>query len=227
MQSLHAARFNHDEWADGYDADVQRGDDPVRAGYAKVLAWVSDRARIRPGDRVLELGSGTGNLTGLLPRCAELVCVDLSRRMEAFAAPKTAGLAHRRFVQADLLEFFERPSPSFDRVVSTYAVHHLTADEKSSLFHAVWAALAPGGRAVFGDLMVRDADAKAACVRRYEARGDLDTVTALEEEFFWPVEESVRELAALGFQVETECLSDLSWGLLAEKPDGATVYVPP
>ena len=92
MRSRHADYFNHDEDAPGYDADVADESSPIRAGYAAVLGWVIERAGIGAGSRVLDLGAGTGNLSGRIAACGELVCVDVSGKMSALAAPKLAHL---------------------------------------------------------------------------------------------------------------------------------------
>jgi hypothetical protein len=75
MRSAHGKVFNHDDEADGYDAEVRNEKDPIRAAYSNVLEWVVKEARIISTSRVLELGSGTGNLSSRIPRCSELVCV--------------------------------------------------------------------------------------------------------------------------------------------------------
>jgi putative AdoMet-dependent methyltransferase len=217
MRSAHGEVFNHDDEAEGYDADVRNEKDPIRAGYLGVLAWVIQEARISPSSRVLELGSGTGNLSCLIPQCGELVCVDLSEQMEAIARLKTAHVPNRRFIKGDILEVFEHENAAFDSVISTYAVHHLTDDEKRTLFEKVFAALVPGGRAVFGDLMLPNRDEKAAKIQEYLLSGDTKTAQALQEEFFWPIDVTVRDLTELGFQVETKRFSDLSYGILAKK----------
>src|SRR5260221_4126670 len=106
MRSVHGPVFNHDDDENGYDADVRNEKDPIRAAYPDVLAWVISEARIDSFSRVLELGSGTGNLSCLLDRCGELVCVDLSERMEAIARSKSGHILNRRFFKADIFVFF-------------------------------------------------------------------------------------------------------------------------
>jgi cyclopropane fatty-acyl-phospholipid synthase-like methyltransferase len=92
MRSAHGEVFNHDEDAGDYDTDVRNENDPVRAAYQGVLTWVIKEARIHSSSRVLELGSGTGNLSCLIPQCGELVCVDLSEQMEIIARSKVGPL---------------------------------------------------------------------------------------------------------------------------------------
>ena len=75
--------YNHDNLARNYDRQVQRTDDPIREGYEQVLDWVVAEANIDADTDVLELGSGTGNLTQRIASCASLVCVDISTEMEA------------------------------------------------------------------------------------------------------------------------------------------------
>jgi putative AdoMet-dependent methyltransferase len=217
MRSVNADIFNHDAEADGYDADVRNESDPVRAGYDELLKWVIKEARITATSRVLELGSGTGNLSRLIPVCRELVCVDLSERMEAIARPKLAHISNRRFIKADLLEVFQKEIGLFDSIISTYTIHHLTNEEKRRLFGEVYASLVPGGRAVFGDLMLQDEQEKAIKIREYRALGDAKTVEALQEEFFWVIDATTKDLNQLGFQVETRRFSGLSWGVCARR----------
>jgi hypothetical protein len=55
--------FNRNDGAEGYDVDVRNERDAIRAAYSKVLEWVVQKAHTISTSRVLELGSGTGNLS--------------------------------------------------------------------------------------------------------------------------------------------------------------------
>ncbi|HXF60291.1 MAG TPA: class I SAM-dependent methyltransferase [Caldilineaceae bacterium] len=233
MQSRYGALFNHDPWADNYDLDVQNERDPVRTAYGEVLAWTVAQAAIGPGDVVVDLGAGTGNTALLIPQAAAIICVDLSARMIELARPKLAHRPEVRFVQADLLGFFddldfgaEFGAPAFDALVSTYAVHHLTEDEKDELFHRIARHLRPGGRAAFGDLMVLNRAERDRLVDYYRELGDADTVEGLTEEFFWIVEGIERRFADAGLAVTAlRRFSTLSWGVsvrnMADAPRAA------
>jgi putative AdoMet-dependent methyltransferase len=210
--------FNHDDEAADYDQDVRNEVDPIRTGYQEVLLWTIKEAQIDPTSRVLELGSGTGNLSQLITSCAELVSVDVSEKMEAIAQPKLRHFIKRRFVKADILEVFAKRLGLFDTVISTYAIHHLTDGEKQRLFALVFESLLPGRRAVFGDLMVQNADRKREKIQHYLLKGDRNTALAITEEFFWVIDLAVSQLQALGFQVQTTRFSDLSYGIVAQKP---------
>jgi putative AdoMet-dependent methyltransferase len=208
MRSRFADAAVHDAQAARYDGLVRNEAHPIRAGYAACLAWVA--ARAEPGDAVLDLGTGTGNLALRLPPC-RLVCVDLSAEMTRVARAK---LPHDvTFVQADVLEYFDARRGPFDVVVSTYALHHLTDDEKGLLFDRVRNALAPGGRAVFGDLMLENAAERERLLAKYAQ--DDSVAGAFREEFFWDLASAVPALERLGFRVETRRFSELSWGVAA------------
>src|ERR1700751_3617261 len=216
-RSANADVFNHDNDAAGYDNDVRNEADPIRTGYRDVLRWVVQQAQIGPTSRVLELGSGTGNLSALIASCGELVSVDVSENMETIAKRKMGHLANRRFIKADILEVFAQELGKFDTVISTYAVHHLPDEEKKQLFALVFDRLLPSGSAVFGDLMVQTSSEKETKIQQYLAKGDQATAQAISEEFFWSINTAIGDLERLGFDVRAVRFSDLSYGVIARK----------
>jgi putative AdoMet-dependent methyltransferase len=217
-RSANADIFNHDDEASDYDNDVRNEADPIRTGYRDVLRWVVQQAQITPTSRVLELGSGTGNLSELIASCGELVSVDVSENMEAIAKRKVRHLTNRRFIKADILEVFAQELGQFDAVISTYTVHHLTDQEKQRLFALVFDHLLPSGSAVFGDLMVQNSSEKEAKIQHYLANSDQATAEGISEEFFWSLDTAIDDLKRLGFKVRAERFSNLSYGVIARKP---------
>jgi len=212
MRSRHADTFNHDADAPGYDDDVVDESQPVRSGYSALLDWVARTADIQAEHRVLELGAGTGNLTRLLPQAIRIVAVDVSTEMLALARRKID--LPVEWIEDDLLGYFDRDVGSFDRFVSTYAIHHLVADEKTELFRSIRRHAAPGARAVFGDLMFESGAHREGALRRYRP-SQPDVAEAIEQEFFWFVDDATTALTQLGFRVESRQFSDLSWGIAA------------
>jgi putative AdoMet-dependent methyltransferase len=213
VRSRHVDRFNHDTEVDGYDADVADESNPVRDGYAATLDWVISAAAAGSADVVVDLGTGTGNLASRLGPAGRLVCVDVSTGMLAVARPKLP--AHTEYVEADLLEFVDH-APSCDVVISTYAIHHLTVDEKISLLEGLFRCLRAGGRIAIGDLMV----ASAGAVDEVRARlSDPDVDEMFADEFPWFVDDARRDLRRIGFTgVRAEQTGVLSWALAATKP---------
>ncbi len=212
MRSRFADTFNHDADAPDYDVDVENEAHPVRAGYAELLAWVTRSASIDAHHDVLELGAGTGNLTRLLPPAHRVVAVDVSTAMLEIAATKVRGPIEWR--RDDLLGCFDGRSDRFDRFVSTYAIHHLLPSEKELLFQRIRHAANPGARAAFGDLMFQSERDRRDAIERYRNEWP-DVAAAIEDEFFWIVDDCVAALQRSGFSVATRRISDLSWGVLA------------
>jgi ubiquinone/menaquinone biosynthesis C-methylase UbiE len=108
-----------------------------------------EQADIASHHRVLDIGCGTGNLTLLVKRRhpqADVVGLDPDARALARARRKAEreGLAlelHEGF--SDALQF---PDGSFDRVVSAFMLHHLSADEKAKTLREARRVLREGGR---------------------------------------------------------------------------------
>jgi cyclopropane fatty-acyl-phospholipid synthase-like methyltransferase len=107
-----------------------------------------DQARLGPGQRVLEIGCGTGNLMMLvksLHPAVDLVGLDPDPK----ALDRARRKADRRRVAVTLDRGYadELPYPdgSFDRVLSALMLHHLQRDEKSRALHQVRRVLRPGG----------------------------------------------------------------------------------
>jgi putative AdoMet-dependent methyltransferase len=178
---------------------------------------VVDQASAGGSSSVLELGTGTGNLAILLEDFDRMVCVDISANMLGIARAKLADRPNVEYVQADLLQCFEALEERFDVVISAYAIHHLTEEERHVLFRSVERSLEPGGRAVFGDLMFADDEERRDYLAALRSKGESDLADEIEDEFFWNVEETIGELVGLGFRVTKERFSRLSWGICAER----------
>ena len=211
MRSQHVDEFDHTGYAADYDADVIDESNPIRTGYAELLRWTVERAEISADRVVVDLGTGTGNTAALIPAARRIVCVDVSGTMMERARPKLSHLADVEYVEADLLEFFDTPR-SFDRLVSTYAIHHLTEGEKGVLLERIASSLPPDGVVVIGDLMFEDGVAATALAEKYASLPDV--IESFEEEFFWLLEAADAVARSVGLTIsETRRFSDLSWGI--------------
>lgn len=213
MRSRYADYFNHDDDAQDYDADVMREEDPIRAGYAALLAWVG--SRIAPSSRVLDLGSGTGNTVLELPPTCDATMVDVSEKMMEIARSKLGDRA-ATCVVADILEFVEGTDlRDFDFVVSTYALHHLTPDERTRLFGSLRSALRRDARIVVGDLMYRNENDCERIVNKF-ASSSPQLAAAVAEEFFWDIERTTEMFQRLDWAPSWRSFSDLSWAVELE-----------
>ena len=109
-------------------------------------------AYVQPGERVIELGCGTGEPVGRL-LCAryEYEGVDASSGMLAIARRT---LSRGTLTHADMLAF-ECPAGSVAAVVSFYAISHVAREHHARLFRSIASWLRTGG-VFIGNLTSRD-----------------------------------------------------------------------
>jgi demethylmenaquinone methyltransferase/2-methoxy-6-polyprenyl-1,4-benzoquinol methylase len=104
-------------------------------------------AAVHRGERVLDLGCGTGELGLLLAGKAKVAGVDASRRMAQTAAGKSAG--RMWIVQGSAFALPFRAG-AFDAVVSGFVLRNL--DDLPQAFAELWRVTAPGGRLSLVDI---------------------------------------------------------------------------
>lgn len=120
-----------------------------------VTAAVLRVATVRPGDVVVDLGSGNGQLSIPLARQgARVLGVDVSPGMtDALQSEaRRLGLDTLEAVTVPV-EDLDLPAASADLIVSSYALHHLRDPEKAALVNSAAQWLRPGGRLVIADMM--------------------------------------------------------------------------
>lgn len=180
-----------DAWAASYDLDIDAySSDFPFDGYSRVLKTIVDLATPKPGNAVLDLGIGTGNLA--LP-FAELGCdiwgLDFSAEMLARAQGKLPdAILGQVDLRAEWPPAFQR---RFDCIVSAYTFHHFVLEEKVRLVQRLLNEyLSPGGRLVIGDLAFHDAADEDALRRALGAEW--------EQEYYWLADETLAALTTAG-----------------------------
>lgn len=107
---------------------------------------------------------------------------------------------------------------AFDFIVSTYALHHLTDDQKEIAFEEMGRLLRPGGRIVIADLMFTDDEHRDAFLDELNARGDQASVEAVLDEYFADRSRLIRWLEQHRYEVRAEQLNHLLHLLVIRKP---------
>jgi putative AdoMet-dependent methyltransferase len=159
--------FDTYPWVDEYD---DRMGGIARLHYDRTLALLPGLAEARPGQLVLDIGTGTANsaLPFLHAGC-HVVGVDPSHRMLRQARPKAAASGGRLLLVLAADPFLAAPfaAASFDTIVSAYVIHHLDDEAKQRAAWEVARLLRPGGRAVIADTMFRDETGKAQALAQH------------------------------------------------------------
>lgn len=118
----------------------------VPALFAQWGRIVADAARVRPGQRVLDVACGTGVLACAAAELAapggSVVGIDANPQMLEVARRKRAAVEWRE-ARAESLPF---PDASFDAVVSQFGM--MFFDDPAAGLREMWRVLTPGGRLV-------------------------------------------------------------------------------
>lgn len=108
-----------------------------------------EQAAVGPGDRVLEIGCGTGSLLLLVKSAqpaAEVVGLDPDPGALAIARRKARRAGVDFQLDQGFADALPYPDASFDRVLSSFMFHHLSGEVKEKTLREARRVLKPGGR---------------------------------------------------------------------------------
>jgi ubiquinone/menaquinone biosynthesis C-methylase UbiE len=107
-----------------------------------------EQAQLQPGQRVLEVGSGTGTLSTMIKKLypsVDVVGLDPDHKALARAQRKAAREKLAIHFDQGFADALPYPEKSFDRVFSAFMFHHLSADERVPMLREGRRVLKPGG----------------------------------------------------------------------------------
>ena len=122
----------------------------------QLRASIADQLKLGPGDRVLDVGSGTGRLAVVLAQrvgpTGSVNGIDPSMEMVTRAMAN----ARRAGVPATFQEAFAQQLPfsdaSFDALTCTLALHHVVDHDRPTAVAEMYRVLRPGGTLLIGEL---------------------------------------------------------------------------
>ena len=144
-----------DVWADGYDDSVRLADESDAypfAGYATILKEIYGRVCASGAKAVLDIGFGTGTLAGqLYQQGCDVFGQDFSSRMIQLAQGK---MPRAQLYQGDfsLGLVQELKQQRYDAIIATYALHHLTDEQKVAFLQELLPLLQDNGCIYVGDV---------------------------------------------------------------------------
>lgn len=144
-------------------------------GVTRVHRALTDRADLAAGQRVLEIGCGTGTLSVLVKRTqpgVEFVGSDPDPLALARARRKARGLDGIRF-ERGYAQRLPYPDASFDRVLSALMFHHLDQDTKVATAAEVLRVLRPGGSLLLVDFAGESHGAHGFLAKRIVKSGHM------------------------------------------------------
>lgn len=201
-------RWNFDRQAASYDQRVSRGAEgfDVHRDYDTALDETLRVIDPQPGEKGLDLGTGTGNLAGrFLAAGAEMAGVDQSWEMLRRCREKHPQMV-TRLGNLLAIPFFDQ---SFDFVVTSYALHHLEEDQKPLALEEMHRVLKPGGRICIADLMFNSEEARRDYLRDLSRAGKEYAIAMIEDEYYADRSRLLAWFEARGYRTEARQINEI------------------
>lgn len=190
-----------DLWADEYDKEVgltYEEDKYPFAGYKEVLGNIYQTVMETKNPKVLDIGFGTGTLTSkLYEHGCEIYGQDFSARMIELASER---MPEAKLFQQDFSHGLAEPllHQRYDYIVSTYALHHLTDEQKVSFLHNLLSVLKDNGKILIGDVAFWNRKLLEQCSEKAGDEWD-------DEEYYFVVDEIKNHFPDISFSQVSHC----------------------
>ncbi len=116
---------------------------------------IVEMAKIKPGDKVLDVGCGTGDLTLTAKKYVgafgSAYGIDATPEGINIARKKAKRSGSEAVFEVGLIEKIAYPDATFDVIISRLVIHHLPDDLKRRGFKEIYRVLKPGGHVFLAD----------------------------------------------------------------------------
>jgi putative AdoMet-dependent methyltransferase len=203
-----------EDWAVKYDDSVSGHDieyKEVFKYYDRILEAVVERSV----GTVLEFGVGTGNLTRkLLDNGFTVNGIEPSPPMRELAISKLPSTIS--ITDGDFLEF-AWPEEQTNTIVSTYAFHHLTDEEKGIAIAKYGNYLHKGDKIVFADTVFESKQAHLEMVEKSREQGFHNLAEDLLREYYTTIDVLEKLFTENHFSVTFSRCNEFVWVMEAVK----------
>lgn len=190
-----------DLWADGYDQTVGLSDEENSypfAGYKEILARIYRIVMEKGKSTVLDIGFGTGTLTQkLYEQGCEVWGQDFSDRMIDLASAK---MPNSHLFQGDFSLGLAEPllQRSYDFIIATYSLHHLTDEQKITFLQSLTDLLKADGLILIGDVAFTNRADLVSCQKKAGEEWD-------DEEIYFVFDELMKVFPKMKFDQVSYC----------------------
>lgn len=195
-----------DLWADSYDESVRGSDEDNSypfAGYREILNRIYQRVLEKDGVVVLDIGFGTGFLTSkLYEKGCDVWGQDFSEKMLQLAQDQ---MPNAHLYQGDFSKGLAEPllQNTYDFIIATYSLHHLSQEEKVELIQSLCRLLSPQGEILIGDVAFPAYEDLEKC--RVESGDEWDP-----DEIYFVYEEMKKDFPEIRFKKFSYCAGILT-----------------
>lgn len=211
-------RFNalFDDWADDYDEIISATDgeyEEVFKNYNEILNETVKHIAKYPNAKVVDIGAGTGNLTNVAVKAGySAVGLEPNSKMREIAVSKYPNI---EFLSGTFLSL-PLEDNSLDAIISSYAFHHLTDDEKLDAVKLLKSKLKSDGTIVFADTIYASEETKDALIKDAYFNRHTSLAKDLENEFYTTQESLTNIFESQGFSVSYQQMNKFVWILTAK-----------
>ncbi|WP_158589656.1 class I SAM-dependent methyltransferase [Roseburia sp. 1XD42-34] len=216
-QHLKRLKSLRKSWRDRWNFDLQAADYDqslklhgfrfnVHQDYDIALEKVVDTMPLEAGQTCLDIGIGTGNLGAkFLAKAVHVIGVDQSEKMLQACKRKHPEIDVRKghFLALPILDH------QIDGIVSSYALHHITDEQKLLALAEMDRVLRPTGAICLVDLMFQNDAQRKEALQHFEESGNNEAIYAIEDEFYANRSLLVEWLRSHNYQVTTHTFNPI------------------